>query len=72
MLFEGAAGRRSTARRTPTALGIEIVYQDLALCDNLDVVQNMFLGREAARRAASLDETDDGEARGRDADSRSR
>ena len=28
------------------ALGIEIVYQDLALCDNLDVVQNMFLGRE--------------------------
>jgi D-xylose transport system ATP-binding protein len=29
-------------------LGIEIVYQDLALCDNLDVVQNMYLGREAA------------------------
>ena len=28
------------------ALGIETVYQDLALCDNLDVVQNMFLGRE--------------------------
>jgi D-xylose transport system ATP-binding protein len=28
------------------ALGIEIVYQDLALCNNLDVVQNMFLGRE--------------------------
>jgi D-xylose transport system ATP-binding protein len=28
-------------------LGIEIVYQDLALCDNLDVVQNMFLGRES-------------------------
>jgi D-xylose transport system ATP-binding protein len=28
------------------ALGIEIVYQDLALCDNLDIVQNMFLGRE--------------------------
>jgi D-xylose transport system ATP-binding protein len=27
-------------------LGIEIVYQDLALCNNLDVVQNMFLGRE--------------------------
>jgi D-xylose transport system ATP-binding protein len=27
-------------------LGIEIVYQDLALCDNLDVVQNMYLGRE--------------------------
>ena len=32
--------------RDAAALGIEIVYQDLALCDNLDVVQNMFLGRE--------------------------
>jgi D-xylose transport system ATP-binding protein len=29
------------------SLGIEVVYQDLALCDNLDVVQNMYLGREA-------------------------
>ena len=29
-----------------TALGIETVYQDLALCDNLDVVSNLFLGRE--------------------------
>jgi D-xylose transport system ATP-binding protein len=28
-------------------LGVEVVYQDLALCDNLDVVQNMYLGREA-------------------------
>src|SRR5438128_1088916 len=28
-------------------MGIEVVYQDLALCDNLDVVQNMYLGREA-------------------------
>ncbi len=28
------------------ALGIEVVYQDLALCDNLDVVHNLFLGRE--------------------------
>ncbi|GAA1501117.1 ATP-binding cassette domain-containing protein [Terrabacter terrae] len=27
-------------------LGIEVVYQDLALCDNLDITQNMFLGRE--------------------------
>ncbi len=31
-----------------TRLGIETVYQDLALCDNLDVVANMFLGREVA------------------------
>ncbi len=33
-----------------TRLGIETVYQDLAVCDNLDVVQNMFLGRERVRR----------------------
>ncbi len=37
------------------ALGIETVYQDLALCDNLDIVENMFLGRERTRRVA-LDE----------------
>ncbi len=30
-------------------LGIETVYQDLALCDNLDIVQNMFLGRERTK-----------------------
>ena len=38
-------------------LGIEIVYQDLALCDNLDSVQNMFLGRELRNRLRLLDET---------------
>ncbi|MDQ2697360.1 MAG: ATP-binding cassette domain-containing protein [Actinomycetota bacterium] len=32
--------------RDAARLGIEVVYQDLALCDNLDIVQNMFLGRE--------------------------
>lgn len=32
--------------RDAANLGIEVVYQDLALCDNLDIVQNMFLGRE--------------------------
>lgn len=32
--------------RDAAGLGIEVVYQDLALCDNLDIVQNMFLGRE--------------------------
>jgi D-xylose transport system ATP-binding protein len=37
------------------ALGIEVVYQDLALCDNLDVVQNMFLGREV-KKSGRLDE----------------
>ncbi|NNG40546.1 sugar ABC transporter ATP-binding protein [Flexivirga sp. ID2601S] len=35
--------------RDAAALGVEIVYQDLALCENLDVVQNMFLGRERMR-----------------------
>jgi D-xylose transport system ATP-binding protein len=42
------AGQR-LASATPaaaTALGIQTVYQDLALCDNLDTVQNLFLGRE--------------------------
>jgi ABC-type sugar transport system ATPase subunit len=35
--------------RDSAALGIETVYQDLALCNNLDIVQNMFLGREKTR-----------------------
>jgi D-xylose transport system ATP-binding protein len=33
-----------------TRLGVETVYQDLALCDNLDVVANLYLGREATSR----------------------
>jgi len=37
-------------------LGIEVVYQDLALADNLDVVQNMFLGREELDGLRRLDE----------------
>ncbi|HWJ82846.1 MAG TPA: ATP-binding cassette domain-containing protein [Nocardioides sp.] len=41
--------------RDAAALGIETVYQDLALCDNLDIVQNMFLGRERLRHGL-LDE----------------
>src|SRR5437016_6698507 len=45
VLFEGNPvsihGPKDAAR-----FGIEVVYQDLALCDNLDVVQNMYLGRE--------------------------
>jgi ABC-type sugar transport system ATPase subunit len=35
--------------RDSAALGIETVHQDLALCDNLDIAQNMFLGRERVR-----------------------
>lgn len=46
-----------------TQLGIETVYQDLALCDNLDVVANLWLGREAYRNLIPgvlrvLDETE--------------
>ena len=54
-LFEG---RPATVHspRDASALGIEIVYQDLALCDNLDIVQNMFLGRERLSRIV-LDES---------------
>src|SRR5579863_6793464 len=48
ILFEGTPvhihGPKDAAR-----LGIEVVYQDLALCDNLNVVQNMYLGREMNR-----------------------
>jgi D-xylose transport system ATP-binding protein len=40
------------------ALGIATVYQDLALCDNLDVVANLYLGREELGRGRLLDETD--------------
>ena len=42
--------------RDASALGIETVHQDLALCDNLDIVQNMFLGREKVRRLALSEE----------------
>ena len=44
MLFEGQPVH--VTPEAANALGIEVVYQDLALCDNLDVVHNMFLGRE--------------------------
>lgn len=45
-IFEGKTATVHSPRAA-SELGIEIVYQDLALCDNLDIVQNMFLGREA-------------------------
>jgi D-xylose transport system ATP-binding protein len=43
--------------RDAAKLGIEVVYQDLALADNLDVVANMFLGRERLRSGIVLDES---------------
>src|SRR3981081_306485 len=45
ILFEGREGH-FTGPRDPAALGIATVYQDLALSDNLDVVANLYLGRE--------------------------
>ena len=55
ILFEGKEvsihGPKDAAK-----LGIEVVYQDLALCDNLDVVQNMYLGREAHNWFQTLNE----------------
>ncbi|MFF5174850.1 ATP-binding cassette domain-containing protein [Micromonospora sp. NPDC000089] len=53
-LFEGRPVT-VTSPRDAAALGIDVVYQDLALCDNLDIVQNMFLGRER-RHGIVLDE----------------
>jgi ABC-type sugar transport system ATPase subunit len=52
--WEGSPVRIRTPRDA-AGLGIETVFQDLALCNNLDIVQNMFLGRERTRMLA-LDE----------------
>ena len=62
-LFDGSAGLDASDRNRPTSLGIATVYQDLALCDNLDVVANLFLGQETVsggpgRFARVLDETE--------------
>ena len=48
VLFDGAPVS-ITDPRDAAKLGIEFVYQDLALADNLDITQNMFLGREIRR-----------------------
>jgi len=52
-------GQRAHFRnpKDATDSGIATVYQDLALCDNLDIVQNMLLGHEV-RRNLLLDEVD--------------
>ena len=48
-LLRGPARSHIHGPKDAARLGIEVVYQDLALCDNLDVVQNMYLGREVNR-----------------------
>jgi D-xylose transport system ATP-binding protein len=55
ILWDGQAVSVSSPKDA-SALGIEVVYQDLALCDNLDVVQNMYLGRETLSFPRRLDE----------------
>jgi D-xylose transport system ATP-binding protein len=47
-----------TSPQISARLGIETVYQDLALCDNLDVVSNLFLGREERTSWWTMRETD--------------
>ena len=54
LIFEGTP-RSVRGPRDAALLGVEIVYQDLALCNNLDIVENMFLGRERTNRLG-LDE----------------
>jgi D-xylose transport system ATP-binding protein len=44
-LFEGQKVHVTNPKQA-NALGVEVVYQDLALCDNLDIVENLYLGRE--------------------------
>ncbi|WP_283137489.1 ATP-binding cassette domain-containing protein [Rhizohabitans arisaemae] len=48
MSFEGVVVHPRTPKES-VRLGIATVYQDLALCDNLDVVANLFLGREPSK-----------------------
>lgn len=56
ILWQGSPVEMHTPRDA-TALGIATVYQDLALCDNLDIVDNMFLGREILRSRLLDDST---------------
>ena len=61
-LFEGNPVTVHSPRDS-NELGIEVVYQDLALCDNLDVVRNMFLGRELGSSFALDEDTMEARAR---------
>ena len=54
IIFEGKEVDLNSPRKS-AEIGIDVVYQDLSLCDNLDIVHNMFLGREEVNRGV-LDE----------------
>jgi ABC-type sugar transport system ATPase subunit len=62
IVWEGKEVRIANPKAA-SAIGIEFVYQDLALCNNLDIVQNMFLGRERVRGMFLDDESMEDAAR---------
>jgi D-xylose transport system ATP-binding protein len=57
-IFLSGQSVRISSPQAATRLGIETVYQDLALCDNLDVVANLFLGREKYTSLYTLSEVE--------------
>src|SRR2546429_7078877 len=57
-IFVNGQKVRISSPEAATRLGIETVYQDLALCDNLDVVANLFLGREKYTSLRTLSEVE--------------
>ncbi len=62
ILWEGSPAHIKSTNDAE-ALGITTIYQDLALCDNLDIVQNMFLGHEKLRHGLLDEATMEREAR---------
>jgi D-xylose transport system ATP-binding protein len=68
-LFEGRE-RHVSGPNDPSGFGVATVYQDLALCDNLDVVANLFIGNEVVSKGpgALVRELDEPEMEKRSAD----
>jgi ABC-type sugar transport system ATPase subunit len=62
MVWDGTPIKHNTPREAEH-LGIKTIYQDLALCDNLDIVQNMFLGHEEMRHRLLDEDTMEQRAR---------
>ncbi|GCE16190.1 ATP-binding cassette domain-containing protein [Tengunoibacter tsumagoiensis] len=55
-IFVNGQAVKISSPQVSSSLGIETVYQDLALCDNLDVINNLFLGHELRTPFGALDE----------------
>jgi ABC-type sugar transport system ATPase subunit len=53
-VWRSASARRPRSATCDSDIGIETVYQDLALCDNLDLIANLYLGRERRRDRSML------------------